>query len=114
MCTNFHSTTLQALLTKLMDARSRLQSACVQVEREREGGREREITVVRAREIAERVRAGVGDKQSEFWCETLEGMATNFHSTMLQALRGHRLLNNSPIPEQVQLLPLYTLAALKE
>jgi len=97
-----------------MDARSRLQSACVQVEREREGGREREITVVRAREIAERVRAGVGDKQSEFWCETLEGMATNFHSTMLQALRGHRLLNNSPIPEQVQLLPLYTLAALKE
>lgn len=49
----------QALLTKLMDARSRLQSACV------------------------------------------------------QALRGHRLLNNSPIPEQVQLLPLYTLAALK-
>jgi len=49
----------QALLTKMMDARSRLQSACV------------------------------------------------------NALRGHRLMNNAPIPEQSQMLPLYTLAALK-
>ena len=49
----------QALQTKLMDARSRIQSACV------------------------------------------------------QCLRGHRLMVNGPIPEAVQMLPLYTLAALK-
>jgi len=49
----------QALATKLMDARSKIQSACV------------------------------------------------------TALKNHRIMNNSPLPDQIKLLPLYVLSALK-